>query len=101
MEMLVRLIEVVLSLSLLMFIASTVYLVSAVKKRDPSFIRNAVRNPVFPNLNLSFFRNLRLKYLSFGKMKSIATLNKFSFYFLLLSFFTLLFLVIFQELMRY
>ncbi len=97
----IGLIEVALWAALPIFIASTLYLISVVKKSDFNMIKDTVTNPVIPNLDLSFFRRLQEKYLLVKKNKIPALVNRFSFYVLIGGFFLMFFLVIVQELTRY
>ena len=94
-------IEIVLYVALLLFIVSTVYLIIVVKKSNYKLIKDAVTNPVLPNIDLGFFKNLQNEYLLIRKNKIPALTNRLSFFILVFGFFLLLILVVVQELSTY
>lgn len=100
-EEIIRLVEILLYVALASFIISTLYLISVVKKSNYKLVRNAVTNPVFPNIDLSFFRKLQNEYLLLKKNKIPALVNRISSLILIIGFFILFFLIIAQELYRY
>jgi hypothetical protein len=94
----IKLVEVLLYVALPMFVASTLYLISVVKKHNYELPRDAVTNPVFPNIDLSFFKKLQESYLLIRTNKIPAFCNRVSFYTLIIGFIFLFFLIIVQEL---
>ena len=99
-ENLVQIIEFVLYVALPIFILSTLYLISVVKKTDFDLVNNAVTNPIIPDLDLNFFTKLQDNYLQTEKSKIPAYANRFSLYALIGGFFLMFVLVITQELFR-
>ncbi len=97
----ISLVEILLYVALPVFAASTLYLISVVKKRRYKLVKGAVTNPLFPNIDLSFFRKLQNEYLLMRKNKIPALANRVSFFTLIIGLFLLFFLVIVQELSRY
>ncbi|PQP35415.1 hypothetical protein C6A37_02690 [Desulfobacteraceae bacterium SEEP-SAG9] len=100
-DWIISLVEVLLYVALPLFVASTLYLISVVKKSNYKLAKDAVTNPVLPNFNLSFFRKLQNEYLLMRKNKIPALANRVSFFTLIISFLLLFFLVMIQELSRY
>ena len=100
-DQIISLIEILLYVTLPIFIASTLYLLSVVKKNNYKLARDAVTNPVFANIDLSFFRKLQDNYLLIRKNKIPALINRVSFYTLIIGFILLFFLVIANELSSY
>ncbi len=98
---LINFLETVLYIALPTFILSTLYLISIVKKNDYEFVQKSLTNPIFPNIDLGFFRKLQEEYISVKKNRIPAFINKFSFYCVTIGFITLLLLVIIQEMIRY
>ena len=94
-------IEILLYSALPIFIASTLYLISVIKKSNYKLARDAVTNPVFPNIDLGFFRKLQDEYLLVRKNRIPALANRVSFYILIFGFILLFSLVIVQELLSY
>jgi hypothetical protein len=99
-ELISRVVEFFMYVSLPIFASSTLYLISVVKKKNYKFIKNAVTNPVIPNIDMRFFKNLQNEYLSVRKNKIPAFANRISFSMLIFGFILLFFLVILQELIR-
>jgi hypothetical protein len=97
----ITLLEILLYIALPMFVVSTLYLISVVKKSNYKLVKDAVRNPVFPNIDLSFFRKLQDNYLLMRKNKIPALANRFSFYTLIVVFILLFLFVIAKELSSY
>lgn len=97
----INLIEMLLYVVLPVFVVSTIYLISVVKKSNYKLVRDAVTNPVLPNIDLSFFRKLQKEYLRIRNNKIPALANRISFFALIIGFLILLLLVIVQELIRY
>jgi len=93
--------ESILYINILLFPLSTLLLINKAKKTNYNLVKNAVKNPILPNLNLSFFEDLRVEYKKSVGEKSLAILNKTSQYSLVLCFVMLLALSIFTELFRY
>ena len=100
-DWIVSLIEILLYVALPIFFASTLYLISVVRKSNYKLARDAVTNPVLPNIDLSFFRKLQDEYLLMRKNKIPALANRVSFYTLIIGFILLFILVIAQELSSY
>ena len=94
----INLIEILLYLSLPIFIGSTLYLISVVKKKNYKIVRNAVTNPVFPNIDLNFFGKLQNEYLKTRKNIIPVLINRLTFYILIIGFILLFILVIIKEL---
>jgi hypothetical protein len=100
-DCIISLVEILLYVALPVFVVSTLYLISFVKKSNYKLAKDAVTNPVFPNIDLNFFRKLQNEYLLLRKNKIPALANRVSFLTLIIGFFLLFFLVIVQELSRY
>lgn len=98
---LINLLETVLYIALPAFILTTLYLISVVKKHDYELVQKSVTNPLFPNIDLGFFRKLQEEYVSVKKNRIPALINRISFYCVTLGFITLLLLIILQEMNRY
>lgn len=98
---LINILETVLYIALPALILSTLYLISVVKKHNYELVQKSITNPIFPNIDLGFFRKLQEEYVSVKKNKIPALINKISFYCVTLGFITLLILVILQEMNRY
>ena len=97
----IQILEYSLYGALAVFIVSTLYLINTVKKENLKLVKSAVTNPIFPNLNLSFFSQLRDEYHRVRKSNLLISLNKISFYMLIFGVMLLFVLVISQELFRY
>ena len=97
----IRLIEIGLYIFGPIFIISTFVLIQAVKKHNYQMIKDAIKNPFFPNIDLGFFGKLQKEYISHYKNKSLAVLNKISFYVTIIGSILLFLSVIFEELFRY
>ncbi len=97
----IKVIEIVLYIILPIFIISTFVLIQAVKKHNYQMIKDAIKNPLFPNIDLGFFGNLQKEYVSHNKNKSLALLNKISFYVTIIGLILLFLSVIFEKLFRY
>ena len=97
----IRTIEIVLYIVLPIFIISTFALIQAVKKYNFQIIKNGIKNPFFPNIDLGFFNNLQKEYVSHNKNKILAFLNKISFYISIIGSILLFLSVILEELLRY
>ena len=100
-DQIISLIEILLYVTLPIFIASTLYLLSIVKKSNYKLAKDAVTSPVFPNIDLSFFRKLQDNYLLIRKNKIPALINRASFYTLIICFILLFLLIIANELSSY
>ena len=100
-EQTISFVEIIIYSSMALFILTTLYLIVIVKKHVLMFIENSVSNPVFSNLDMIFLKNLRIKYIDTGRKKSIAYINLYSFYTLIVSFFVLFIGSIVLELTRY
>jgi len=100
-EVIISLVETLLYVALVSFIVSTLYLISVVKKSNYKIVRCAVTNPLFPNIDLNFFRKLQNEYLRLQKNKIPALINQISSFIMIIVFFLLFLLVIIQELYRY
>ncbi len=98
---LISLLEILLYIAGPIFIITTLYLISVVKKYNFELIDEAIKNPIIPNLDLGFFKKLQDEYLLLKKNKFPALANRYSFFILIISFLSLFLLVIFQEMMRY
>lgn len=96
-----QILEVFLGVLLVMFISSTVYLVYVVKRHNYRLIKDSISNPIFPNLDLRFFKKLQDEYLLVNRRKWPATINKLSFYGVIFCFFSLIFMTFIQELFRH
>jgi len=96
-----RLIEFILYISMTLFIASTVYLISVVKKSNYGLVKDAITNPILPNIDFGFFKKLRVGYLKVRKNWVPAVVNRITFWTMIGGFLSLFVLVIIQELMSY
>ena len=94
-------IEIVLYVALPLFIVSTIYLIMVVKRSNYKLIKEAVTNPVLPNFDLGFFKNLQNEYLLVHRNKIPALANRLSFLTLVVGFFLLLIFVVVQEIIQY
>ena len=92
--------EELLYVSLTLFVCTTIYLLRVVKKRNLKFIKEAVANPFFPNLNFSFISELRNEYYKIKKTNVLILINKITFYILLIDIIVLLTLVTLEEFIR-
>jgi len=97
-DQIIGVIEILLYVALPIFVASTLYLISVVKKSNYKLVKDAVTNPVFPNIDLNFFRKLQENYLQIRTNKIPALGNRVSFYTIIIGFVLLFLLVIAQEL---
>jgi hypothetical protein len=93
--------EALLYVALFFFIASTWYLIFLVKKNNYKLIKNSVSNPLFPNIDLSFFRKLQEEYRRQRSNPIPAIINRVSFYFLIYGFIVMILLVFSHEIVRY
>jgi hypothetical protein len=96
----IKIVEQSLYVSLILFIFTTYYFVRVVKKENIKLIKKAVTNPFFPNLNLSFFSDLRSEYYRIKKSRILVLINKITFYTLIIGIILLLFLVVAEEFIR-
>ena len=97
----IKIIEILLWIAGPIFIGSTYYLIIVVKKTDMKLIKDAITNPLLPNLDLGFFGKLQEEY---GRQRSNripATINKISFYIVVVGFLSLFLMVIGQAFLRY
>lgn len=100
-EVFIRAMEILLYTSMPLFIASTVYLIAVVRKSSYDLMRNAVKNPILPAIDLSFFKKLRVTYESVGKNRFPSAVNGITFWTTVGGFVVLLILVITKELITY
>ena len=96
-SILINLLEIVLYVALPIFILSTLFLISVVKKCNYKIIKNSITNPIFPNIDLGFFKKIQREYMLIRKNKAPALINNISFYILILGFIALLLLVMTKE----
>jgi|GEM_PF-1766534 len=97
----IDILEIILYIALPLFIFSTFYLVLVVKKSNCELVKDAVRSPILPNFDLSFFGKLQKEYLNIRKNIVPALVNRVAFFIITIGFFLLFFLVFIQELFRY
>ena len=98
----IKIVEMLLYIALPSFIGSSCYLIIAVKKTNMNLVKNAMINPLWPNIDLSFFSKLQEEYKKYHRSNHvIATINKISFYVLVVGFISLFLMVIAQEFLRY
>jgi len=101
MESIEIILEKLLYVAVVVFPISTLILINKVKKDNYRFVKDAVKNPILPDLNLNFFGILRREYIRITGKRVLVNLNKTSQYILVLCI-ALLFLVsIITELFRY
>ena len=100
-DLMIHLMEIVLYVSISIFIGTSFYLIRSIKKVDYDFIKDSVRSAIFPNLDLGFFGKLQKRYMEAYQNKLPALANRFSFFTLVIGFFLLFFLVIIRELSSY
>lgn len=97
----IEFLETVLYIALPVFVLTTFYLISVVKKHNYKLIQKSITNPILPNIDLGFFKKLQEEYVLIKKNKIPALINKISFYSITLGFIVLLLLVVIQEMNRY
>jgi hypothetical protein len=95
--LIINFLEILLYISLPLFIASTLYLISVVKKSNYKLIKDAVTNPIIPNIDLRFFGKLQNEFLKIRKNGLPPLVNKVSFYIIIIGFILLFILVVMQE----
>ena len=79
-EFFIRITEIILYINLPFFFGSTYYLIVKVKEVNMELIRDAVTNPIIPDLDLNFFSELRNEYRKNYKNNIIPIVNKISCY---------------------
>ena len=97
----IKIVEILLYIALSSFIGSTWYLIIVVKKTKMKLVKNAMTNPLWPNIDFSFFSKLQEEYKHQRSNHIPATINKISFYILVIGFIFLFLMVIAQEFLRY
>jgi len=97
MELIINVLEVFLYISGFCFIISTCILVRSVKKSNYNLVKNAVTNPFFPNIDLSFFSKLQNECKKNNKNKIFVIVNKISFYFSTIGFIVFFIMIIAQD----
>ena len=99
--LLIQIIEILLYISILVFIVTTFYLIETVKKSDHQMLRNAVRNPILPNIDLGFFNKLQKRYLVQHKSRIPPVANRISFFAMIILFSLLFVFVVVRESLRF
>jgi len=99
-EVLIKVIEIVLYVSMPLFIASTAYLILVVKKSNYALVKEAISNPILSDIDFKFFKKLRIEYLKVRKHVIPAFVNKITFWTMVGGFSLLFILVIIQELIK-
>ncbi|HHB77410.1 MAG TPA: hypothetical protein ENK84_12870 [Desulfobulbus sp.] len=97
----IKIVETLLYIALPSFIVSTYYLVIVAKKTNMKLVESGITNPLFPNIDLNFFRKLQEEYKRQRSSRIPTTINKISFYIVVIGFISLFLMVIAQEFLRY
>ena len=97
---LIIIVEKFLYISLGLFILTTFHMIRIVKKENSKLIKEAVTSLFYPNLNLTFFSEIRNEYYRIKKSNFLALINRVSFYVLLIGLISLIFLVVLEEFIR-
>ena len=97
----IKILENILYIALPSFILSTYYLIIFVKKRNIKLIKNSIKNPLWPNLDLNFFKKLQEEYKLEKSCYLPVIINRVSFYTVIIGFIFLLLMVVAQEFLRY
>ncbi len=97
----IKIVEILLYIALPCFIGSTYYLIVITKKTNMELVKSGIKNPLFPNIDLSFFSKLREEYKRQRPNHILTIINKISFYITVGGFISLFLMVIAQEFLRY
>jgi len=100
-EKLINDIDILLYISMFSFIISTCILIRSVKKTNYDLVKNAVTNPFFPNIDLSFFSQLQNECKKNNKNKISVIVNKISFYSAFIGFIVYFILIIVEQFIIY
>ena len=101
MELAIIIIEVSLYISVIVFPITLLILIKTVKKQNLKLVESAISNPFFPNIDLSFFENLRQEYYKISGNNLLIKINKTAQYVMVAGFFLLFGLGILNEAIRY
>lgn len=96
-RIIIKMIELLLYIALPVFIISTFYIISIVKKNNYNLIKDSIKTPFFPNLDLSFFKEIQKQYFLIKQENILPLINNISFYTLILGFILLFILIVIQE----
>ncbi len=101
MEIAIRITEILLYISVLLFPVTSLVLIRTVKKQNLKLIKEAVKNPLISNISFRFFEDLRKEYLEITDCYWLVWVNKITQYLLIVGFSLLMVLVIINEFTRY
>jgi hypothetical protein len=101
MELAIKIVEILLYVSVFVFPITLLILIKTVRKQNLNLVKDAIKNPFFPNVDLSFFENLRQEYYKISGNSLLAKINKTAQYTMMIGIFLFFGLVILNEVIRY
>jgi hypothetical protein len=101
MDFLIAILEKILFVCIFVFPISTIALIRTVKRKNMELVKNAISNPILPDLDLNFFAKVQNEYIRITGKHTLTSVNKISFYLSIFAFILMFFCVVINEMFRY